>query len=96
METIQWKVDGMTCANCALTIRKYLENQGQQNVKVNPIDGDVSFEFVDNTVPDKLKKGIQGLGYTVKGDASSPAIKKPTFSPITFSASCSACHLRLF
>ncbi len=80
METIQWKVDGMTCANCALTIRKYLENQGQQNVKVNPIDGDVSFEWVENTVPEKLKSGIQSLGYSVQADASSPATKKPFLS----------------
>jgi Cu+-exporting ATPase len=58
----------MTCANCALTIRKYLENQGQQNVKVNPMDGDVSFELVENTAPEKLIKGIQGLGYGVKLD----------------------------
>ena len=35
MENIQWKVGGMTCANCALTIRKYLENKGQTNIKVN-------------------------------------------------------------
>ncbi len=80
METIQWKVDGMTCANCALTIRKYLENQGQQNVKVNPIDGDVSFEWVENTVPEKLKSGIQSLGYSVQADAASPATKKPFLS----------------
>jgi len=68
METVQWKVEGMTCTNCALTIRKYLENQGQQNVKVNPMDGDVSFELVENTLPEKLIKGIQGLGYGVKLD----------------------------
>jgi Cu+-exporting ATPase len=59
METIQWKVDGMSCANCALTIRKYLESEGQQNVKVNPIDGDVSFERVENTAPEKLKKAFK-------------------------------------
>ena len=80
METIQWKVDGMTCANCALTIRKYLENQGQQNVKVNPIGGDVSFEIAETTLPEKLKKGIQGLGYTVKADSVSTVEKKPFLS----------------
>ena len=58
METIQWKVEGMTCANCALTINKYLEKQGQKNVKVNPIDGDVSFEMVSEAAPkEKLNKG---------------------------------------
>jgi P-type Cu+ transporter len=66
METIQWKVEGMTCANCALTINKFLEKQGQHNVKVNPIDGDVSFELVEGTPKEKLISGIQSLGYTVK------------------------------
>ena len=28
MEKVTWKVDGMTCANCALTINKFLEKQG--------------------------------------------------------------------
>jgi Cu+-exporting ATPase len=65
METIQWKVEGMTCANCALTIRKYLEKEGQQNIKVNPIDGDVHFELVNGNSTEVLKKGIDALGYRV-------------------------------
>ena len=81
METIQWKVDGMTCANCALTIRKYLENQGQQNIKVNPIDGDVIFDPVGPTIPETLKKGIQSLGYSVKSDSTVvAAASKPRLS----------------
>lgn len=70
METVQWKVEGMTCANCALTIRKYLENQGQHNIKVNPIDGDVSFDLVEGAPAASLKKGIHDLGYEVVGDAA--------------------------
>ena len=31
--------------NCALTIRKYLEKQGMQEVKVNSVTGDVSFQM---------------------------------------------------
>lgn len=79
METVQWKVEGMTCANCALTIRKYLENQGNQNVKVNPIDGDVSFDRVEAQSPAQLIKGIQSLGYHVADDGSgaAPASRKP-------------------
>ena len=65
MEKIQWKVDGMTCGNCALTINKFLEKQGMQNIKVNPIDGDVSFEIVENIAPSTLVKGIHDLGYEV-------------------------------
>jgi len=78
METVQWKVEGMTCANCALTIRKYLENEGQHNVKVNPIDGDVSFELVTSGETEKLVKGIEGLGYHVRsGENGLPARKRP-------------------
>ncbi len=70
MTTIQWKVEGMTCSNCALTISRYLEKQGQQNVQVNPIDGDVIFDTVDGSSLDDLKKGISGLGYSVVKDAA--------------------------
>ena len=65
METVKWKVEGMTCANCALTINKYLGKKGMQNIKVNPIDGDVSFEMVEGTEKANLATGINDLGYTV-------------------------------
>jgi len=66
METVNLKVEGMTCSNCALTISKYLQQQGLQNVKVNPIDGDVSFETPGEMQgDDKITKGIEGLGYKV-------------------------------
>lgn len=65
MEKIQWKVEGMHCANCALTINKYLHKQGAQNVSVNPIDGDVSFE-IHAPKPGQLAKGIESLGFKVE------------------------------
>jgi Cu+-exporting ATPase len=65
MEKIQWKVEGMHCANCALTINKYLQKEGAKNITVNPIDGDVSFE-ANGTGTTKLVKGIQSLGYKVE------------------------------
>ena len=65
MEKIHLKVDGMTCANCALTINKYLHKNGAQNVSVNAIDGDVSFEVIDETPAQKFARGIESLGYKV-------------------------------
>lgn len=65
MVKVNWKVDGMTCANCALTINKFLDKQGVQNIRVNPIDGDVSFEMVEGSRADSIKKGIDSLGYHV-------------------------------
>ena len=66
-ESVNWKVEGMTCANCALSVTKYLEKEGMSNVKVNPIDGDVHFEVVelDEEHSKKISKGIESLGYKV-------------------------------
>jgi Cu+-exporting ATPase len=77
METIQWKVDGMTCANCALTINKYLDKQGMKNVRVNPLDAEVTFDMVEATPVGDLIKGIEGLGYQVtEGSQVTGAPKK--------------------
>ena len=77
METIQWKVDGMTCANCALTINKYLDKQGMKNVRVNPLDAEVTFDMVEATPVVDLIKGIEGLGYQVtEGSQVTGAPKK--------------------
>lgn len=80
METVNWKVEGMTCANCALTINKYLGKKGMQNIKVNPIDGDVSFEIVEGTEKSELAKGINELGYTVVAEQQSGKVKRPFLS----------------
>lgn len=65
METVDWKVEGMTCSNCALSVNKYLTKEGAEDVKVNPIDGAVSFTNKQEKPLDILKKGIDGLGYKV-------------------------------
>ena len=82
MEKIQWKVDGMDCSNCALTIRKYLEKKGMQEVKVNFATGDVSFD-INGRKPEELVIGIKELGYTVASSQFHPAsggTKKPFLS----------------
>jgi P-type Cu+ transporter len=68
MEQVQWKVNGMDCTNCALTIRRYLEKEGMENVKVNFGTGDVSFESIENFSKEKISAGIKGLGYSVMKD----------------------------
>ncbi|MGG9971172.1 heavy metal translocating P-type ATPase [Ferruginibacter sp. SUN002] len=68
MEKIDWKVEGMDCTNCALTITKYLQKEGQQDVKVNFIGGDVSFELTGNKSKETLAAGIKDLGYKVVSD----------------------------
>ncbi|MEP6747077.1 MAG: cation-translocating P-type ATPase [Bacteroidota bacterium] len=78
LEQVNWKVEGMDCANCALTISSYLKKQGMLEVKVNPVSGEVLFEKNGTGVSDdSLKKGITDLGYTVlAGDAVISTKKK--------------------
>ncbi|OLY91357.1 Cu+-exporting ATPase [Cnuella takakiae] len=80
MEKVQWKVEGIHCANCALTINKYLTKEGAQNVSVNPIDGDVSFDINGKATRQQLAQGIEGLGYSVASETAGTEKKKPFLS----------------
>jgi Cu+-exporting ATPase len=79
MEKVQWKIDGITCANCALTINKYLQNNGAVNILVNALDGDVSFEITENKKKQQLAKGIESLGYKVETNDLLTSVKKKSF-----------------
>ena len=76
MEKVDWKVEGMDCTNCALTINRYLQKEGMQAVKVNFIGGDVSFELSGNKTKEELSKGIEDLGYTVVNEKQETIKKK--------------------
>lgn len=76
MENIQWKVDGMSCTNCALSIHKYLNSKGIKEPKVNFMEGEVQFELVDTAQKPALIKGIQDLGYKVRGQEKEIEVKK--------------------
>ena len=65
MEKVNWKVEGMSCTNCALTIDKFLQGKGMQDVKVNFMGGDVSFGMTTDTPKAEIAKGIESLGYHV-------------------------------
>ena len=67
MEKIRWKVEGMDCSNCALTIRRYLEKEDARNISVNFVDGDVAFDLNGNSSAQQIQKGIDALGYKVTG-----------------------------
>ena len=76
MESVQWKVDGMSCTNCALSIHKYLQSKGISEPKVNFMEGEVQFNMPENVTKETLVKGIQGLGYKVRGQEEAIAKKK--------------------
>ena len=66
----------MTCSNCALTVNKYLNKQGMQEVMVNPLSGKVSFNAPASFPLPTLKAGIAGLGYHVVDGELNTASKK--------------------
>ncbi|MGF2413738.1 MAG: heavy metal translocating P-type ATPase, partial [Ferruginibacter sp.] len=78
MEKVEWKVDGMDCTNCALTITKYLQKEGMKEVKVNFIGGDVNFELTGDKSKEALSKGIEDLGYKVQSEQRSMVNPKRT------------------
>ncbi len=80
METIEWKVEGMDCSNCALTIHRYLEKQGMKRIKVNSVSGDVSFETNGDFQAAKLVKGIKDLGYIVSDLQQATGSRQPFLS----------------
>ncbi len=80
MEKVNWKVEGMTCSNCALSVNKVLTRQGMQKVAVNAITGDVVFETPDvNGSLGKAKTNIEGLGYQVVDETAEPSAPKRKF-----------------
>ena len=80
METINWKVEGMTCSNCALSINKVLTKQGMLKVQVNAISGDVSFENTgESPALDTARRNIADLGYKVVDDTLPQLIEKKKF-----------------
>jgi len=65
METVNWKVEGMSCSACAQTINGFLEKKGMLDVMVSLTAGEAQFRN-DTGVPEQeLKKGIENLGYHV-------------------------------
>ncbi len=78
MEKVEWKVEGMDCTNCAVTISRYLQKEGQKDVKVNFIGGEVSFEMADGKSKEQLAKGIADLGYQVVNESQTTNLKPKT------------------
>ena len=76
MEEVQWKVDGMSCTNCALSIHKYLQSEGIKEPKVSFMEGEVQFQLPENINKETLAKGIKGLGYKVRVNEEATPVKK--------------------
>ncbi|WP_020535763.1 heavy metal translocating P-type ATPase [Lewinella cohaerens] len=72
-ELIELKVDGMDCNNCAMSISRYLERKGLEDVFVNFQTKEVRFASGGGDLGlDKIKSGIEKLGYTVLEEEPEP------------------------
>src|SRR5579864_2146401 len=70
METVNWKVEGMSCAACAQTINGFLKKKGMEDVRVSLTAGEAHFKNTLGIPEQELKKGIEGLGYHVAEEKS--------------------------
>ncbi|HET7819390.1 MAG TPA: heavy metal translocating P-type ATPase [Bacteroidia bacterium] len=61
-------VEGMNCANCAVTVTKVLENNGAKNANVNYLTGEANFDLHKKDELKKIINDLQKSGY----DASLP------------------------
>lgn len=65
-------VEGMTCSNCALGIKKQLEKKGLNNVDVNFSTGEVLFKNNIQLPIEDIKNGINSLGFKVVEQEETP------------------------
>jgi P-type Cu+ transporter len=65
MQTAELVVEGMTCNNCAMGVRRRLEKQGMEEVDVNFATGEVRFQNIPNVPLAQIKDSIEELGYIV-------------------------------
>ncbi len=79
MQTTEWKVEGMTCSNCALSVSNYLKKEGLAGVKVNAVTGAVSFNTEENIATVSLQDGIKKLGYRVVDENENAEDAKKAF-----------------
>ncbi|MGX5818601.1 heavy metal translocating P-type ATPase [Chitinophaga lutea] len=65
METISCKVKGMNCSSCALTISKFLEKKGMEDVAISVATEELRFNLPEGANADEVISGINNLGYEV-------------------------------
>lgn len=79
---VNWRVEGMTCTNCALGVQRALEKEGFRDVHVDFASGNVQFEIADDNRLPVAEKRIEELGYQVKQKSDDLAEAKKGMSAI--------------
>ena len=67
------KVEGMTCANCAMGVSKHLEKKGFQNVHVNFATDEARFDSNEEVALEPIIEGINKLGFAASLDLEETA-----------------------
>ncbi|TAL58746.1 MAG: cadmium-translocating P-type ATPase [Bacteroidetes bacterium] len=62
---ITLNVEGMTCAHCAMTVTKVLENNGAERPSVNFATGEANFSLPEDVKLEEIVSGITKAGYKV-------------------------------
>jgi len=75
---ITLNVEGMTCANCALGIKKQLEKKGLEEIDVNFSTGEVVYQDDSSIKIEEIKTTIDDLGFRVveKPDEENKGLSK--------------------
>jgi len=79
---VAYKVEGMSCTNCALGIQRALEKEGFHNVNADFTNGEVRFDVADESRLPKAVKRIESLGYEVKDEIDDGEKQKKGLAPI--------------
>jgi Cu+-exporting ATPase len=66
-------IEGMTCTNCALGVKKQLEKSGYRDVNVNFSTGKATFERNESVDQNAAIKRIGKLGFRVVDDPNAPS-----------------------
>ncbi|MBC9933984.1 heavy metal translocating P-type ATPase [Chitinophaga qingshengii] len=83
MTSVSCKVEGMHCTNCALSVSRYLEKKGMENVNVSFATEEVSFTAPAGADSAEVLNGINDLGFRVVLP-NQAATKVPVYQTLTF------------
>lgn len=72
-QKIELIVQGMTCTNCALSVKKTLEKQGADNISVDFASGETVFYTQTNSNKEVFINSIEKAGYSVVKNNTKPA-----------------------
>ncbi len=82
VKPVAWRIEGMTCTNCALGVERALQKDGFEGVSVDFASGEVRLGAADDSRLPMAKRRIESLGYKVFERNSDGLDKKRGLSAI--------------